>query len=294
MAAVLSVASYSYCYSDTTYGVTNNAARDALAWAMGSVLPDSSPAYITVEVNGLHYQYTMVKDPAADATVTIANEDTANPGSNIFEHTDDWNQKHGGTIRKFFRFGYTDSSRWGEGSIKVEGEGTIVDPFVIYNYKQVVDEDMQKCMSQLADPSCPGYEAALAEYLANLNEAPMPEDPFYDEWVQASLTEESEKPKEEEVEIEEEEEKEESLEQQLGGENTLEALVDTSTQGAILIELAQTPKLNPYYAVDIKGGVYEETLTLPTTDYPDNRRALRNLASDANHRTMVRSQYERN
>lgn len=291
MAAVLSVASYSYCYSDTTYGVTNNASRDALAWAMQNVLPDSTPPYITVEVNGLHYQYTMLKDPDADATVTILNEDAQNPGQNVFEHTDDWNQKYGGTIRKFFRFGYTDSSRWGDGRIEVEGEGTVVDPFVIYNYKQVIDEDMQRCLSPLSDPSCPGYEAALADYLAGLNDDPMPDDPFYDEWVQASLNEESEKP-EEEIEVEEKEEQDEPLEKRLGGDNA--QLVDAATQGAVLAELAQPLKLNSYYDLTISGGQYQDALVLPSTNYPDNNRALRNLASDANHRSMVRSQYEQN
>ncbi len=81
---VLLVASSSYCYSDTTYGSTNNAAAEALAWAMKNVLPDSASPYITVEVNGLAYQYTMVKDPDANATVTISNEDNANPGEKIF------------------------------------------------------------------------------------------------------------------------------------------------------------------------------------------------------------------
>ena len=291
-AAVLWVASYSYCYSDTTYATTNNAAQNGLRWALTNILPDFSQPFMTVEINGLNYQYTMVKEKDADATVTLSHDDLANPGDKIFENTDDWSQLHGGTIRKFFRFGYTNANRWGEGSLEIEGEGSIEDPYVIYNYKMVIDETMQKCfLTPLADPMCPGYDDALSDYIANL-EAPTVDDPFYDEWVQANLAEEAEKPKEEEViEEAEEEEREESLEEQLGGES-LEAMVDTSEQASILAELAQVPKLNQYYATSLQGGVYEETLKLPTTNYPDNRRALRNLASDANHRTMVRSQYE--
>ena len=291
-AAVLWVASYSYCYSDTTYATTNNAAQNGLRWALTNILPDFSQPYLTVEINGINYQYTMVKEKDADATVTLSHDDLANPGEKIFEHTDDWSDQYGGTIRKFFRFGYTNANRWGEGSLDIEGEGSIEDPYVIYNYKMVIDETMQKCfLTPLADPMCPGYDDALSDYIANL-EAPEIDDPFYDEWVQANLAEEAEKPKEEEViEEAEEEEREESLEEQLGGES-LEAMVDTSEQASILAELAQVPKLNQYYATSLQGGVYEETLVLPTTNYPDNRRALRNLASDANHRTMVRSQYE--
>ena len=290
-AAVLWVASCSYCYSDTTYASTNNAAQQGLRWVMTNILPDFSQPFMTVEINGLTYQYTMVKEKDDDAVVTMSNDDLANPGQKIFENEDDWSQLHGGTIRKFFRFGYTNANRWGEGSLEIEGEGSIEDPYVIYNYKMVIDETLEKCyLTPLADPICPGYENALADYIANL-EAPEVDDPFYDEWVQANLDTEAEKPKEEEIEEVEEEKEEESLEEQLGGE-TLEAMVDTSEQASILAELAQVPKLDQYYATSLQGGVYEETLVLPSTNYPDNRRALRNLASDANHRTMVRSQYE--
>ena len=59
---------------------------------------------MTVEINGLTYQYTMVKEKDDDATVTLSHDDLANPGDKIFENTDDWSQLHGGTIRKFFRF----------------------------------------------------------------------------------------------------------------------------------------------------------------------------------------------
>ena len=288
------MASYSYCYSDTTYATTNNAAQSGLRWALTNILPDFSQPYLTVEINGINYEYTMVKEKDADATVTLSHDDLANPGQKIFEHTDDWSDQYGGTIRKYFRFDYKNANRWGEGSLEIDGEGSIEDPYVIYNYKMVVDETMQKCfLTPLADPMCPGYDDALTDYIANL-EAPEVDDPFYDEWVQANLAEEAEKPKEEEeIEVEEEEEREESLEEQLGAEQTLEAMVDTSEQASILAELAQVPKLNQYYATSLPGGVYEETVKLPSIDYPDNRRALRNLASDANHRTMVRSQYER-
>ena len=259
---------------------------------MTNILPDFSQPFMTVEINGLTYQYTMVKDKDDDAVVTMSNDDLANPGQKIFENEDDWSQLHGGTIRKFFRFGYTNANRWGEGSLEIEGEGSIEDPYVIYNYKMVIDETLEKCyLTPLADPICPGYENALADYIANL-EAPEVDDPFYDEWVQANLDTEAEKPKEEEIEEVEEEKEEESLEEQLGAESSLEAMVDTSEQASILAELAQVPKLDQYYATSLQGGVYEETLVLPSTNYPDNRRALRNLASDANHRTMVRSQYE--
>lgn len=283
--------SYSYCFSDTTYGVTGNAATNGTAWAMTDVLPDGSPAWVQLEIGGLAYRYTLGKNVEDDTKVHVRNEDAVN-GGYIFEETDDWSGRPGGTIQKYFRFPYSDHIQWGRGSIDVEGEGTITDPVVTYNYKMTVNEELMICSkTPLADPSCPGYADALDAYLANL-ETPSVEDPFYDEWVQAnlSLNDEAEKKEEEEVVEATEDEEKEDLEQQLGAENTLN---DLGNQQAALIELAQVPKIEPYYMITIPGGTYEETVVLKDAELPDNRRALRNLASDSTHRSMVRSQYDR-
>ena len=72
-AAVLWVASYSYCYSDTTYASTNNAAQQGLRWVMTNILPDFSQPFMTVEINGLTYQYTMVKEKDDGSFVQICN-----------------------------------------------------------------------------------------------------------------------------------------------------------------------------------------------------------------------------
>ena len=88
------------------------------------------------------------------------------------------------------------------------------------------------------------------------------------------------------------EEKLSNFEKELGGENTIEDLVNTNQQ-RIFAALAAIPKIEPYYIIDIPGGEYEDALTLEDTSLPDNPRAMRNLASDANHKKMVRSQYDR-
>jgi len=246
------VASYSYCYSDTTYASTNNAAQNGLRWALTNILPDFSQPYMTVEINGLTYKYTMVKEKDADATVTLSHDDLANPGEKIFENTDDWSQLHGGTIRKFFRFGYSNANRWGEGSLDIDGEGSIEDPYVIYNYKMVIDETLEKCyLTPLADPICPGYDDALSDYISNL-QAPTVDDPFYDEWVQANLADEAEKPKEEEIEEIEEEKEEESLEEQLGGDS-IEAMVDTSEQASYTCGISADTETRPILCYIITG-----------------------------------------
>ena len=288
MAAVFSAAFLpSYSYSDTTYGVTGNAAITGLTWGMDGVLPDASQPWVSLQVMGLAYRYRMVKDPDTGVTVWVRNEDAID-GGYVFEERDDWNGE-GGVVTKYFRFPYIDSSRWGQGSIDVEGEGTVEDALVTYNYRMEVDEDLMKCtITPLSDPACPGFAEALAELLKSIDEM-MPGDPFYDEWVQAQLDQEAEE--QEEKEVEEPEEKLSNFEKQLGGENTIDELA--TNQDAIIVELAQVPKIEPYYNVTIDGGVYEETIQLQDATIIDNTRALRNLASDANHKKMVRSQYDR-
>ena len=40
---------------------------------------------------------------------------------------------------------------WGDGSITVEGQGSVTDPVVIYSYR--IDE----CYDEQSNPACPGY-----------------------------------------------------------------------------------------------------------------------------------------
>ena len=293
MAVLLLVASSSYCYSDITYGVTPNAAATGTQWDMGNVLYDASPPWITLDIGGLAYRYTLGKPVDAETDVHIRNENPVD-GGYVFEHTDNWpTGNDGGTITKYFRFPYINSTKWGPGEIAVEGEGTVSDAIVTYNYKLDINEELMVCtITPLLDPECPGYEDALYKYLESLETELTPEDPYYDEWVQSELNKETDKPEEEEQVVEEEEEQEEDLERQLGAENTLEAIVNTSAQNTILEALAQVPKIEPYYIITIPGGEYQDKLKLEDKTIPDNRRALRNLASDANHKKMVRSQYD--
>ena len=259
---------------------------------MGTILPDTTGPYISVQVHGLTYRYKMVKDPDTDATVYVRNEDAVN-GGYVFEEVDDWDGIPGGTVQKYFRFPYIDSSRWGDGSMTVEGDGEIRDPFMVYNYRQVIDEELQKCyLTPLADPQCPGYDAALTNYLNNLQE-PTVDDPFYDEWVQANLSLDEEAEAQELEEQVEEPEEEELLEKQLGAESSIDEMVDTTEQASILAALAQVPKIEPYYIITIPGGEYNDVLEFDSTDIPDNPRAMRSFATDEKHQSMVRSQYNK-
>ena len=80
------VLSPSYSYSEPYYyGASGNAASTALSWGMPSVLPDIAG----LDVNGLLYRYTTVKNPEDDMKVHVGNHN-ANGDGYTFRETDDW------------------------------------------------------------------------------------------------------------------------------------------------------------------------------------------------------------
>lgn len=259
---------------------------------MPSVLPDATPSWIDLKVNGVAYRYVTIKEPSDDMVVYVRNEDPIN-GGYIFEEVDDWSGLEGGSIQKYFRFPQSDWTNWGDGSIDIEGTGQVVDAEVIYTYRMDVGDEIN-CPTPLADPRCDGYAEALADYLASMDE-PTVDDPFYDEWVQRELEREAEQEDDdqEKNEVTEEEMADEDFESRFRRSNTVSELTDVSIQNQTLLQLANVAALNTYYVQTITGGVYEEAITLQDATLPDNGKAMRSLASDANHRSMVRSQYDR-
>ena len=257
---------------------------------MGDYLPDYAAPHITLQINGIFYQYTMNKDKDADATVHIRNKHI--DGGYIFSKTDEWSGKHGGTLRKFYTFAGSDASLWGDGEMKVEGDGSITDPSMIYSYRMDIGEEEVKCSTPLADPSCPGFVNALYKYLEENGLLGLSEDDeLYEAWL-ASQAELEEEEKDEEPTQEEEEEKLEFENRLMIESGNQLALSD---QDVLIQQLNNSPYIESYYSTTIPGGDlgYYDQVTLQDATLPDNRRAMRNLASDAKHRTMVRSQYER-
>jgi len=275
--------------ADTTYGVTNNAINGGLTWSPVDVLPDFSSPNVSLQVNGVTYYYVMSKDPAADATVYVRNEDAIN-GGYVFEEVDDWSGLPGNSILKNFRFDGIPGEQWGNGSITVDGDGTVSDASVIYLYRMDVDETNIICTNPLADPNCPGFLDALYKYLEGL-EYVDPEDEFYEYWLEMQEGRQIEN-ENEKVEIVEDEE--EDLEKSMQTDPDVGGFIDGFIQQGLLQQLANDPLIQPYYEVDYPEVlVYEDTLQLEDTVLPDNNRALRQLASDAKHYSMVRSQYDR-
>jgi hypothetical protein len=276
--------------ADTTYGVTNNAINDGLTWSPVDVLPDFSSPNVSLQVNGVTYYYVMSKDPTSDATVYVRNEDAVN-GGYVFEEVDDWSGLPGNSILKNFRFAGIPGEQWGEGSITVDGDGTVSDASVIYLYKMDITEPDIICTNPIISPECPGFLDALYKYLEGL-EYVDPEDEFYEYWVEIQEDREVETEKDE-IEVVEENE-EDNLEKSLKTDPDVGGFIDGFVQQGLLEQLANDPLIQPYYVVEYPETiVLQDTLQLEDTVLPDNNRAMRQLANDAKHYSMVRSQYDR-
>ena len=162
-----------------------------------------------------------------------------------------------------------------------------------YNYR------FDPCFIPLADPSCPDYESALYKYLLDnnlINNEPDVNDPYYNQWVQFQLelkAEQKEEEDKEKQEAKEEEQEELKMEKALSVAGAAEQIANPTQQLAMMQQLASTGTLDVYYGTTIEGGKYEDTVTLEDSNIEDNTRALRNLAQDTLHRTLVRSQYDK-
>jgi len=291
--------SSSFCYSEESavtgtgtevYSTTNNAAANGLSWVMANILP----AQTGLTIGNVFYRYTVDKEAADNLLVHVQNENAQGPGY-VFRSTDDWSGLPGNTISRLISIENTPATAFGTGSIETEGAGTISDPTVIYSYKY------DECYVVISNPECPGYEDALFTWMQDqgLFEAPpQPGDPYYDEYVQLVVNRDQMDDEEEDLsdrEQREEREEDASAEdpiRELNAGMDIEGFVTTAKEQERMLRLSAVPQFNTYYQAQIPGGAYPETVKLPDSDIPDNRRALRNLASDQVHSDMVRSQYK--
>ena len=251
---------------------------------MNNLLP--SQTGLTVE--GIFHRYTLTKDPTKDSTVSITNKKIGSDGY-IYEYTDDWNKIPGGTKVTYDPIPSTLGNLFGNGEIKVTGDGSLSDVTILYHYK------FDPCHTPLSDPTCPDFKDALYQYLLdnNLLDSPNVDDPFYNQWVQIQLDEQAEAEEQEALEAQEEEESEElSVEEILSVAGAAEKIADPMQQLNMMKQIAAVGKLELYYNVVIDGGVYKDNLTLEGGTIEDNFSGLRNLTQDSVHRSIVRSQYD--
>ena len=218
------------------------------------------PQVTGLTVNGIYHRYTIEKDPDKESTVRICNENPNNTGTCTYERVDVWGEGEGSTKIGYDAFGGLGSTL-GNGSITATGgDAELSDTLIWYDF--VYDT----CDDPINDP----------------------------EYIQNQLAQQAEVEEVEEAEeVEEEEKEEETLQEQLAVGGATDKIASVSQQNAMMLALSQTPKLNSYYAQQIQGGEYKETIVLPDSEIVDNKRALRSLASDAKHKEMVRSQYDK-
>ena len=272
----------SYSHSEPyLYGFSGNAAYYSLNWSMTPMFPDVPG----LDINGLTYKYRTVKETDADMKVSVGNLNSAGDGY-TFKEVDDWSGMPSNTIVKTFPIPNIPIENWGDGSITVEGEGTVEDAVVIYNFR--IDE----CFDPQLNPSCPGYIKPVPD---------LPEIEVYaaleDDAVLDAIDTEQDYEYDEDGNIiseDDNEEKETRIELGLiASENAL-TLFKTQGQSNIINQMNQQTNIAMYYNSAINGGIYDDVASLDGGNISDNKKGLRNnLAQQILHEQMVDMQYNK-
>ena len=268
-----------YSYSSYNYGSTNNAIPNTgLTWDMNDVLPNEH----NLSVNGVFYTYKPIKNEQDPMLVHVQNK---NPnGGYTFRNTDNWTGKLGGIpIVKTIALEYMPKEVWGDGSIEVEGVGSVTDARVVYSYRY---ED--GCKNPLDNPTCPGYTDAVKDLIQE-----PPTTTIYNALEDDSISQEKSEVDYEEEEQEQEDVKEDSdLERAMAiSEEALE-LGNNVIQNQLLKVMNNSVQMNNYYMKALDGGIYRETVVLKDSKLPDNKyQAILNLSEDIKHNKMVNLQY---
>jgi hypothetical protein len=256
---------------------------------MDTYLPSGIPG---LDINGVIYNYTIQKQIQDSVTVNVQNEN-ANGTGYIFRETDEWRPGSlGGTqINKVVPVVPSNRALWGDGSIEVEGNGSVTDPTVVYTYR------VDPCYNPQFDPNCPGYEVPMPSPPAEIDVY----DPLNDPNVTFNRENEDEVYEDEDKLLSEEELAEQEELDKKKTQDRLEkalAAVDNSAlfaqafgQARVLQQMNSAVNMSPYYSANIDGGTYNDTVTLDGGNITDNRKALRNMAQDNLHDKMVDMQY---
>jgi hypothetical protein len=285
--ALLPCSSYSESITPY-YGYTGNAAATGNSWNMDNVFP-SPPG---LDVNAIIYNYTIRKELEDSVTVNVQNENALGTGY-IFRETDEWlpGSPDGTQINKVIGLPGVPKEYWGDGSIDVQGNGSVEDPSVIYSYR------VDPCYDPQFDPSCPGYEPYIPDIetidVSSLYDAS--EDSKISSVDTEEVYDEDEKKSEEELaeeEAEEEKDRKERLEKALAAADNSAMFAQAIAQSQVLASMNAAQNINSYYATSIPGGTYKESVVLVDKQLPDNKQGLRNgFAQQILHEKMVDMQY---
>jgi hypothetical protein len=271
----------SYSYSEEVYGTSPNAAAFGLNWVMTNVLPQQAG----LTVNGVVYRYTAVKDPDTDMIVYVQNENAID-GGYIFRESDDWSGLPGNTITKQVPVGSIPIEFWGDGSIQVDGEGSVTDPLVVYNYRY------DSCFRVTTDPACPDYVPPVDPIDVAT------EDPLDDEYVKeqlerkAVLDEEDEEDRKRRQKMSEEERGDRRLESILGAVNSSLLAVESLKKHTELMSLNYIPVNYLDSLPDPQK--YGDAVVLKDSNLPENKKARRqSVSQQLLHQELVNLQYEK-
>lgn len=246
---------------------------------MKNVLPQQAG----LEINGVFYRYTAVKKPEDDMLVHISNLNAKGDGY-IFRNTDNWSKLPGNTIQRSIAIPNVLAEYFGDGSIAVEGKGSVEDASVVYSFQ------FDPCFIPQSSPECPGYKDPR-DYLPDEQYL----DPLSDENIRrelerkAFLDEEDEKEKSRSRANAAAEKRQSRLEAALSATNTALLSADAAKAETDFFASAALPA---DYSFQIPGGEYKETIRLFDAKLPDNSQALRNnWAQQLLHEKMVDLQY---
>jgi hypothetical protein len=248
-------------------------------------MPSLFPNVAGIDINGLIYKYTTVKNPDDDMKVHVGNKNASGNGY-TFRETDDWSGVAGNTIIKSFSLSNIPLANWGAGFIEVEGKGKVKDAVVVYSYR------VDRCYDPQSDPSCAGYTEPIPD---------IPEVEIYnaleDEYVLKAINTDTDFEYDEDGNIiEEEEEEEEDTRIEMGLTASANALTLLNKQGQddIIMTINKQTNINMYYNASINGGTLNDAAGIKDGTIPDNKKALRNnLAQQILHEQMIDMQYNK-
>lgn len=288
--ALVLLPSYSYSESIAPYfGYTGNAITDqSLRWSMPNTLPDPSG----LDIQNVIYSYKIQKETGEWVTVHVQNE-TANGTGYIFRETDEWKPGSiaGTGINKVVPVGNLPRELWGDGSIDVEGNGSVYDAQVIYTYR------VDPCFNPQFDPNCPGYVIPMPD---------IPEiglDDIYDVFDDDNVDLERNKTiEQDEINKEKAKKDEEEEEEERKRKYRLEKVLSDLQASQLMTENLMINKINGlmqneinrvYLVKTIPGGEYKDSVILTDSTLPDSNSGLRNgLAQQLLHNQMVEMQYD--
>ena len=236
-----------------------------------------------MDISGVIYNYTAVKEFQDDFTVTIQNEDTE--GGYIFQDTEDWSDGPGMRIQKVIPLPYTPIEQFGKGSIATTGTGSIEDASVLYMYR------WDNCRDPQNDPNCPGYVPPLP-VIPVIEIYDALDDDNVDKAIEETDSDLYDKEEEEIEDTEEEEEDKGRLEIALAASENALTIVGTASQASLLRTINRATNINAYYSAQISGKIYTESIVLKDKAIVDNKRVFRSLTQDKLHNQMIQEQYQ--